>query len=119
MNDVNKQMIYARSTSHTTDVRIGRSFRMKKAQPMISIQVGTRQKTSGTRKGPALTTTTKRFLDEDFDLDVSWYTHDDLLNLAFDKKELSKLDQGDMRNLVRELALRLQQTADQLQRLER
>jgi hypothetical protein len=97
-------MTYARSTSRTTDVRIGCSFLWK---------------TSGTRKGPALTTTTKRFLDEDFDLDVSWYTHDDLLNLAFDKKELSKLDQGDMRNLVRELALRLQQTADQLQRLER
>jgi hypothetical protein len=52
-------------------------------------------------------------------LDVSWYTHDDLLNLAFDNKELAKLDQGDVRNLVRELAIRLQQSYDQLQRLER
>lgn len=52
-------------------------------------------------------------------MDVSWYTHDDLLNLAFSPKDLAQLDQGDMRNLVTELARRLQQTYDQLQRLER
>jgi hypothetical protein len=52
-------------------------------------------------------------------LDVSWYTHDDLLNLAFDPKALAKLDQGDMRNLVKELAIRLQREYDLLQRLER
>jgi hypothetical protein len=51
---------------------------------------------------------------EAFDLDVSWYTHDDLLNLAFDNKQLAKLDQGDMRNLVKELAIRLQRTTDEL-----
>ena len=56
---------------------------------------------------------------ESFDLDVSWYTHDDLLNLAFDPKQLAKLDQGDMRNLVKELAIRLQREYDLLQRLER
>jgi hypothetical protein len=56
---------------------------------------------------------------ESFDLDVSWYTHDDLLNLAFDAKQLAKLDQGDMRNLVKELAIRLQRTTDELHRLDR
>lgn len=65
------------------------------------------------------TAVTKTFLDKDFDLDVSWYTHDDLLNLAFDHKALAKLDRGDTLNLIKELAIRLQRTANQLQRLER
>lgn len=69
--------------------------------------------------GSAVRTVTKRFLDEDLDLDVSWYTHDDLLNLAFDAKQLAKLDQGDTRNLIKELAIRLQRATDELHRLDR
>lgn len=61
----------------------------------------------------------KRFLDEDFDLDVSWYTTDDLLNLAFDAKALSKLDKGDTFNIIRELAIRLQRANDEINRLAR
>lgn len=53
------------------------------------------------------------------DLDVSWYTHDDLLNLAYDRKALAKLDGDDIRNVVRELARRLQQTTDELMRCQR
>jgi hypothetical protein len=68
---------------------------------------------SPTRKNP------KTFFDKDFDLDVSWYTHDDLLNLAFDPKQLAKLDQGDTRNLIKELAIRLQRATDELHRLDR
>jgi hypothetical protein len=59
------------------------------------------------------------YLMEALDLDVSWYTHDDLVNLAYDDKALAKLDGGDLRNIIRELTIRLQRTTDQLQRLER
>lgn len=60
-----------------------------------------------------------RYLDEDFDLDVSWYTIDELLNLAHDRGALSKLDHGDMVNVIKELAIRLQQANDELHRLSR
>lgn len=53
-------------------------------------------------------------IDEDFDLDVSWYTIDDLLNLAFNQKDLAKLDQGDMTNLIKELAIRLERANHEL-----
>jgi hypothetical protein len=68
---------------------------------------------------PPTTPKNKRFLDEDFDLDVSWYTMDDLLNLAFDPKALSKLDKGDTFNIIRELAIRLQRANDEISRLAR
>lgn len=52
-------------------------------------------------------------------MDVSWYTMDDLLNLAFDPKALSKLDKGDTFNIIRELAIRLQRANDEINRLAR
>lgn len=54
-----------------------------------------------------------------FDLDVSWYTHDDLLNLAFDRKALAKFDGDDLRNVIKELAIRLQREHDELMRVAR
>lgn len=75
---------------------------------------------TGCNSRPTPTTKkSKRFLDEDFDLDVSWYTMDDLLNLAFDPKALSKLDKGDTFNIIRELAIRLQRANDEINRLAR
>lgn len=56
--------------------------------------------------------------DEGFDHDFSWYTVDDLLNLAFDKTGLAQLDGGDMMNLIRELGIRLQQSYTELQKLQ-
>lgn len=53
-------------------------------------------------------------LMEAFDMDFSWYSIDALQNLAFNRKALASMDQGDMVNLIRELALRLQQAINEI-----
>lgn len=52
-------------------------------------------------------------------IDFSWYTHDDLLNLSFDRETVTKMEKGAAAILVRELAIRLQRATDELHRLER
>lgn len=60
-----------------------------------------------------------KFRDEHGDIDVSWYTQDDLLNLAFDRASHAKMDLGDLSNIIKELGIRLQKTTDELYRLSR
>lgn len=55
-----------------------------------------------------------KFVDKSFNLDVSWYTNDALLNLVFDRGALSQLDRGDMVNVTMELARRLQKVITEL-----
>jgi hypothetical protein len=52
-------------------------------------------------------------------MDFSWMNVDQLLNLAFDSKQLAQLDQGDKIKLIRELAIRVQNQANELQVLSR
>lgn len=56
-------------------------------------------------------------LDPDGDLDVSWYTDESLLELAFDRRQQAQLDQSDMSNVIRELAIRLQKAKHDLYNL--
>lgn len=59
--------------------------------------------------------TVQRF--EDFDMDFSWTTTNDLINTAFDKKKLAQMDMGDTLELVLELARRLQKAVDEIDTL--
>lgn len=52
-------------------------------------------------------------------MDFSWMNNDQLLNMAFDSKQLSQLDQGDKLKLIRELGIRLQLAANELMVLSR
>lgn len=63
--------------------------------------------------------TTKKFLDEDFDMKFDWYTEDEILRLAYSDEELAKLDQGDQRNLIHELGSRLEQLSYILRTLDK
>jgi hypothetical protein len=47
-------------------------------------------------------------------MDFSWVTTNDLLNTAFDNKQLTQMDRGDTLNLIRELARRLQLAENEL-----
>jgi len=58
-----------------------------------------------------------KFVDKSFNLDVSWYTNDNLLNLVFDRAAIAQLDRGDMMNVTMELARRLQDTLFELDQL--
>ena len=50
-------------------------------------------------------------------MDFSWITTNDLLNTAFDKKQLAQMDRGDTLSLVMELARRLQNAVNELDQL--
>lgn len=91
----------------------------RKSLTLSTSRTSAPRKTGCNSRPTPTTKKSKRFLDEDFDLDVSWYTMDDLLNLAFDPKALSKLDKGDTFNIIRELAIRLQRANDEINRLAR
>jgi hypothetical protein len=51
--------------------------------------------------------------------DFSWYTHDDLLNLAYDRAVVAKMDKEASAALVYELGVRLQRATDELYRAQR
>lgn len=47
-------------------------------------------------------------------MDFSWKSTDALINQAYDLKGLAKMDRDDTANLIRELAIRLQQAIKEL-----
>jgi hypothetical protein len=57
---------------------------------------------------------TRKTRIEDFDMDFSWKSTDALINQAYDMKGLAKMDRDDTANLIRELAIRLQQAIKEL-----